>query len=132
MHVIKNLQLITNLLPDWAPTHLAIIKKLSLSYNEEQPANELTIDFLSQSRTRTNSWPQWDQPFQQIRINFINVSGFNLKQAGGSMHQVMGFDIENLSGNGWESVHFYISDYENGSIEFYCSAVEVIACEGLL
>ncbi|SFK44808.1 hypothetical protein SAMN05421692_4392 [Chryseobacterium indologenes] len=39
--------------------------------------------------------------------------------SGGGLQQILGFDILDISNNGFEKNNFQIEDYENGCISFF-------------
>lgn len=62
-----------------------------------------------------------------ISIKFINVSAFFINDFGGSYNEVLGLKINNISNRGFElSNRFFIEDYENDDIQFYCQKIEFL------
>lgn len=67
-----------------------------------------------------------------LKIKFSDVSSLDLLGFGNNYNQIMGFRINNLSGNGFEqSKKYFVEDYENNIIKFYCSEFEVVSLEEL-
>jgi hypothetical protein len=64
--------------------------------------------------------------FFEIKMNFSNVSNLKLDFGGAGLHQILGFDILDISNNGLEKINFQIEDYENDSINFICEEIEII------
>jgi hypothetical protein len=117
--MIKNIETIFQVAKDWKPSDLAFIKKLEWS------DGDVKILFLCQGRKDINGWPDLSKEFFEVSIFFKQVSDFKLEIKGSKLHQLSGFDIVDISNNGWESAKFQIEDYEDGSITFYCKDIVV-------
>ena len=61
----------------------------------------------------------------KIQVTFGNLSGFRLSE----VHQIIGFDVEDIRSNGWEEKHYKILDCENGVIEGYAEHAGVSVCD---
>lgn len=63
---------------------------------------------------------------QYIEVKFKNVSSMNL-DGYGVHNQLLGFEIIDCSARGWQSdVRYFVNDYENSLLSFYCSDIEVV------
>lgn len=121
---IINLGLTKKITKDWLPINLAIIKRLELE------AGELVIIFLYQEREKNSGWPQFSKPFYEISISFSIVSKFEFRMRNSTLYQISGFNIIDISQNGWEDVNFEIQDYEDGAISFYCKTITINSVSG--
>ena len=69
-----------------------------------------------------------DRKKYMLKMKFNDVSCLDLLGFGNRYNQLMGFTINNLSNNGFESSKKYlVEDYENGIIKFYCASFEVLS-----
>lgn len=122
---MKNINIIKDKIIDWQISDIAYIKMISLFPNANSNFFSLNITFLSQKRKPSSIWPNTKDVFDEISILFHNVSNFNCNFEGEFIPQITGFDIIDVSDQGWESVKFQIEDYENGIIGFYCREIEI-------
>lgn len=119
MKKIENLEKITSIYNAWKPSDIAFIKALEWSINN------LVIAFYCQKREEVNEWPNMSKDFFELSITFKNVTGLRLEFNGESLPQVSGFDILDISDDGFEKINFQIEDYENDTINFCCEEVEI-------
>lgn len=105
---------------NWQPTTVAFIQSLVWSQKDA------TITFLCQEREE-KEWPNRQEAFVAVEVQFKNCTQFKLNFEGDTLQPAFGFDILDVSANGWESIHFQIEDYENDCINFYCEAIEVLS-----
>ncbi|WP_292009338.1 hypothetical protein [Chryseobacterium sp.] len=86
------------------------------------------IIFYSQLRNQKFGWPDQQDNFFEVSVNFENVSSlkidFDYNYNG--LQQVSGFDIIDVSNNGLEFIHYQIEDYENDTIHFYCEDIIIL------
>src|SRR5690349_20880244 len=115
--MIKNIDKIYQVAKNWKPLNLAFIKKIEWS------DGNLKIAFLSQIRNDTKGRPDTTNDFFEVLIIFNGIADFTFKSPGSKLHQLSGFDIVDISKNGWERINYHIEDYENGKINFYCKEV---------
>ena len=118
--MIKKIEKVTSVNTFWKPSDLAFIKTIEWSINN------LVIIFYCQLRSNVNGWPDMSKDFFEIKMNFSNVSNLKLDFGGAGLHQILGFDILDISNNGLEKINFQIEDYENDSINFICEEIEII------
>jgi hypothetical protein len=118
MRQIENIGMISG---EWNPSDIAFIKGLELS------VNNLKIDCLSQSRKNTGSWPDVSKPFIEAVLLFSSISNLKIDFKGKSIQQVTGFDIIDISKDGWEGINFQIEEYENNSIGFNCKKISIVS-----
>lgn len=111
---IKNIEKINQISSGWKPSDMAFIKKLNWS------ADSLHITFLSQSKGTAEIWPDLYTPFVEVLITFDKVSNLKLNFSGNGIHQITGFDLIDVSENGWEFIKFQVEDYEADTISFNC------------
>jgi len=63
-----------------------------------------------------------------VSIKFIDINKCRLPYLG-KLVQVSGFDINDVSINGWEGINFEVSDFENDEISLYCKSIVVESIE---
>jgi hypothetical protein len=119
MKQIKKIEKVYQILKEWKPSDLAFIKKLDWSNNN------LSILFLSQTRSDVPGWPDISKDFLEISLLFETVSNLKLNFESSGVHQITGFDIIDVSNNSLENINYQIEDYENGSINFCCKEISV-------
>jgi hypothetical protein len=118
---------------DWKPEDLAIIQEFEFNVDHRTPhSNTLKISFLGQRKGMVNEWPDREQKFFHVKISFENVSGLEIKFVGSGIHQIMGFEIIDISKNGWENINYQIADYEDGRVKFYCKKIMIEAFSDLI
>ncbi len=63
-------------------------------------------------------------------IVFENVSKLNLAEVSYPF-QICGFEIEDCSSRGYQSdSRFFVNDFEDGQLSFYCEKVEIFTSQG--
>jgi len=119
MRQIKNIEKITDSYPEWCPSDFAFIKAMDWS------VGTLVIVFYCQLRAQRYEWPDTSETFFEVSISFEKTSGLKLDFSGTGLHQVSGFEVLDVSENGWEKINFRIEDHENESIGFNCEDVVI-------
>lgn len=68
----------------------------------------------------------------KVLLGFSDVTLLNLSGFGGSFNQIVGFKINDMKDRKWESnQRYYVHDYENDVMSFYCRTIEVLSVEGM-
>ncbi len=62
----------------------------------------------------------------ELLIRFFNVEALRF-QSGGTLTQISGFNIKDLTENGYYPMKYEVEDYENGIIHFYCADIEFLS-----
>ncbi|CAJ1315049.1 hypothetical protein PTI45_03447 [Paenibacillus nuruki] len=62
----------------------------------------------------------------ELLIRFFNVEALRF-QSGGTLTQISGFNIKDLTENGYYPMKYEVEDYENGIIHFYCDDIEFLS-----
>lgn len=106
---------------NWRPTTVAFIQSLVWSQKD------VTITFLCQEKEEGKGWPNREEVFVAVEVQFKNCTQVKLNFEGDSLQPAFGFEILNVSANGWENIHFQIEENENDCIGFYCEVVEVLS-----
>ncbi|MEK0317242.1 hypothetical protein [Cohnella sp. 56] len=66
----------------------------------------------------------------QVLLGFSEVNSLKLSNFGGAFNQITGFKITDMKDHGWErSLRYYVHDYENDAMSFYCRSIEVLSVE---
>jgi hypothetical protein len=121
MKQIKNLEVLNGAVGKWNISDLAFIRELQFI------GDTLIMTFLAQQRQPDKDWPDLEKQFHKITVKFERVRNLNLNFQDTSNMQVTGFDIVDISDNGWEDINFQIDDFEEGRIGFCCKEVEIIS-----
>lgn len=62
----------------------------------------------------------------ELLIRFLNVEALRF-QSGGTLTHISGFNIKDLTENGYYPMKYEIEDYEDGIIHFYCADIEFLS-----
>ena len=119
MSKITGIEKVTNTYINWKPSDVAFIKYVEWS------GEKLTLFVYCQLRNRGFGWPDLAKNFFEISMHFYGVSNLKLEFIDGSLAQVSGFDVLDISTSGQEKKNFQIEDYENGVIGFTCESIEI-------
>lgn len=119
MKKIKNINIITDIYKDWRPSDVVFIKYLEWS------AYNFTMILSCQQRKNMIKWPDFSEDFFEVSVVFKGISNLKLNFEGMIPHQILGFDILDISDNAFENINFQIEDYENGTISFVCEEIEI-------
>lgn len=127
MGEIKGSDLVVSAVGRWHPSDLAYIESLQYTAGTEKGQAELILDGVFQCRESVRGgWPSEVEPKFKVTLRFIGVKKLQLKDFGGFPTQIMGFEIVDISKNGWEDIRFSVGDYENDRIRFFCKQLEII------
>lgn len=120
---ITGLDKVLEIKPNFIWHHLNYIEgfKYYIDFNDQyDEVSFIEIKFLMRETGNKN--------VSRVLIKFSEINGFEIKEIGGNFNQVMGFEIIDQKGSGWEPDKRYsIRDYENGCIKFYCKSIEVLS-----
>lgn len=119
MKQIKNLEKTNKIETAWKPTDVAFIKMLLLENGN------LRMTLLSQTKQKNTTWPNLKEAFFEITCVFLGVVQLKLSFQGSEIQSISGFDIVDISNDGWANASFKIEDYEEGVISFYCNDVSI-------
>lgn len=106
----------------WDPNDLAYVERIELQ-NRQDNTTTLVMDALFQRRG--SNWPDLEKKIFRVTITFGDVSNLQLKDFGGGLVQIMGFDIHFIGDRGWEGMNYEIEDYEDDRIAFHCCDIKV-------
>ncbi len=127
---VDNIDIIEHKIGRWHPGDLAIVTKFSYMSITESSESKFIIESLFQKKDRSrHTWPSKQGKWYFVIIQFTGISNLNITGIGDSPKQVMGFDILDISNQGWEGINFHIEDYEDGVIEFYCKNIRILSVE---
>jgi len=125
MRKIKNIEKIENEYGEWKPADVAFVKSFA-SLDEG-----MIIAFYCQARSPIGGWPDISKDFFEVHLRFSHVSNLKIKFHSVHLQQISGFNIIDISGDGFEKINFQIEDYENGVVSFNCEDIEVLEISGL-
>lgn len=126
---IKGIEKIELMMGEWNPCALAIIETFELKKTFDSLSVDMVMNAIFQPRSA--SWPDFNKEMFRIKIIFNSVNGLCLKDFGGGVNQIMGFDIRYIGDRGWERVNFEIEDYEDDRIRFNCKGIEIKSIESM-
>lgn len=66
-------------------------------------------------------------PDDTIEMNCKGVSNLQIDEVGGGVSQLTRLDFEDITDRQWDGLNYYVFDYENEGISFYCKSVEFSA-----
>ncbi len=118
MQLIKNVELITNEVQDFSLIKIKLITSFYVSFYKEVGENKslLEIDFVID-----------DDNGNKFIANFHFHNPENIRfESGGPYHQIS-IDIQDIKDKGWENKRYEVTDYEEDTLHFYCSDIEVIS-----
>ncbi|WP_138420851.1 hypothetical protein [Aquibacillus sediminis] len=116
--MIKNVELITNEVQDFSLIKIKLITSFYVSFYKEVGENKslLEIDFVID-----------DDNGNKFIANFHFHNPENIRfESGGPYHQIS-IDIQDIKDKGWENKRYEVTDYEEDTLHFYCSDIEVIS-----
>jgi hypothetical protein len=59
-------------------------------------------------------------------FKFNEISSFSLSDIGGKYNQITGFEVVDNRNKGWlPENNFFVNDYEEGTLKFYCRSITV-------
>jgi len=115
--MIKNLSLIKEKIKDFSLQNIEFIVGFFLNYQNRsfEDGCLLDIDFFIK-----------DHEKQYIaRFRFYNPNSIDF-ESGGIYHQ-MSIGIYDIRDRGWENKNYEVIDYEEDSLHFYCTDIEIIS-----
>ncbi|WP_456364460.1 hypothetical protein [Priestia aryabhattai] len=118
--MIKNIELITNKIQDFSYTDIKYLTAFSLGYSSENGENKahLEIDFVIEDKENKDKKILAKFCFHHSKQVYLDSDG--------TYHQIH-LDIEDITDRGWENARYKVLDYEEGTLSFYCSSVEVLS-----
>ncbi|WP_159888734.1 hypothetical protein [Paenibacillus puerhi] len=125
---IKNFDFITEKVNDFTIGDLKFVTDFkyaieidTVSLFDVHNNSKLLIDFVL--------IPKGDAPKFKVTIHFKKIGSLNLS-ASGTVIQLSGFEILNITDKGWDSTKYLVRDFENeDDFKFYCNDIEVTAIE---
>ncbi|WP_055105781.1 hypothetical protein [Paenibacillus ihumii] len=126
MNFIKNIHKIIDKKPDFDLRQLNFITILNyyIDVNSEfENVSYLEICFVLESNVQNEKL--------DVFIKFTNVSSLEVKGFfGGGYNQILGFEIIDYGRDEWEkATRYFINDYENSTLKFYCESVEILSVD---
>ena len=119
MDKIKGIEIVINQYSNWKPSDIAFVKKIKWS------KGKLRILFLSQDRSNSTIWPDFNNEFFDILIAFYNVSNLYINFNSSNIQQITGFDVVDVSSSQMENINFEVEDYENRFLSFQCKEIKI-------
>lgn len=118
--MIKNIEIITNKIQDFSYGNIKYLTSFSLGYSIENGEHKahLEIDFVIQDKNNKDNNILAKFRFHHPKQVYLDSDG--------SYHQIH-LDIEDITDRGWENSRYKVLDYEEGTLSFYCSFVEVMS-----
>lgn len=127
MNYAKNYHYISDKISQFTEENVNWIVKVDyyIDYNEYyEEISLLEVDYIYE-----------DTPLNRklkVLVKYSEVSSLNLKGFGGGFNQISGFKIDSMRDLHWQNdKNYYVHDYENGIMEFYCKSIEILSVEEL-
>ena len=113
--MIKNSSLITDKINDFSLQNIEFIDRFYLNFqNGIFGANcFLDIDFIIKDKEK-----QYTACFRFYRPSCINFES-------GGIYQQLSIDIYDIRDRGWENKKYEVVDFEDDSLRFYCTDIEI-------
>jgi hypothetical protein len=94
-----------------------------IDYNEHfEKVSFLEVGYILETKAANRSY--------QVLLGFSEVTALKLSDFGGAFNQIIGFKITDMKDRCWESSkRYYVHDYENDVMSFYCRSMEVLSVE---
>lgn len=117
--LIKNTDLLTAKTGRFSLGDFKYIVGFFLSYQTElsEKTSLLDIDFIYED----------DNNHYIIRLRFYHPEDINF-ESGGRYHQI-NFTIDDIRDCDWEDKNYKVFDYEEDTLRFYCTQIEVISVQ---
>lgn len=114
--MIKNIELITNEIQDFSLQKMKFITNFNVSFFKDFGENQslLSIDFIIEA----------DNEKQYVATFHFHNPESIYYEGGGSYHQ-LSLTIDDMKERGWEQKRYEVFDYEDRTLSFYCSDIEV-------
>ena len=123
--IIKGMEKILNLDETFSWDKISSIEAIDYSISKDDFSSYFSIMTL-------NLRFQIENDIYELLIKFSSVVDLNLRRIGGEHNQICGFEISDKSKDGWEkNQRFFVDDYEDGVISFYCKDIEVLTVNKL-
>ncbi|WP_342541925.1 hypothetical protein MHH33_12715 [Paenisporosarcina sp. FSL H8-0542] len=115
--MIKNIGLITDELQNFSFADIKCISNFNLSFQKEFNVHSslLDIDFIIEGNG--NGY--------LVQFRFHNTQSISF-ESGGLYHQIS-LNIEDITERGWEKMKFEVEDYEENTLHFFCSEIEILS-----
>ncbi|WP_141434290.1 hypothetical protein [Bacillus sp. 03113] len=115
--MIKNINLITDTTKDFSLENIKYIVGFFIRFQSEyfEGNSLLDIEFIIEVEEK-----QYIAHFR-----FYNPESINF-ESGGQYHQIS-IDIQDIKDRGWEKKKYEVIDYEQETLHFYCTDIEIIA-----
>ncbi|MED4284999.1 hypothetical protein P4679_24070 [Priestia megaterium] len=118
--MIRNIEMITNTIQDFSYADIKYLTAFYLGYSSEISDHKahLEIDFVIEDKNNKDNRILAKFRFRHPKQVYLDSDG--------TYHQIH-LDIEDITDRGWENSRYKVLDYEEGTLSFYCSSVEVIS-----
>ncbi|MBO0959888.1 hypothetical protein J1P26_09135 [Neobacillus sp. MM2021_6] len=115
--MIKNVSLITDKIKDFSLQNIEFIDKFVLNFQNKLFEDHcyLDIDFMMKDKEK-----QYIACFRFYHPNSIDF------ESGGIYHQLT-IGIYDIGDRGWENKKYEVIDYEDDTLHFYCTDIEIIS-----
>ncbi|WML41472.1 hypothetical protein RCG19_07430 [Neobacillus sp. OS1-2] len=115
--MIKNVSLITDKIKDFSLQNIAFIDKFVLNFQNKLFEDHcyLDIDFMIKDKEK--------QYIACFRFSHPNSIDF---ESGGIYHPLT-IGIYDIGDRGWENKKYEVIDYEDDTLHFYCTDIEIIS-----
>ncbi|MGG3468463.1 hypothetical protein ABES02_13370 [Neobacillus pocheonensis] len=114
--MIKNISLITDKIKNFSLQKIESIDRFTLNYQNRslQDSCFLEIDFNIKGKEK--------QYIACFRFNNPNKIDFE----SGSIYHQLSIEIYDIRDRGWENKNYEVIDYEDDTLHFYCTDIEII------
>ncbi|GHH99480.1 hypothetical protein [Neobacillus kokaensis] len=120
--MIKNSSLITEKVKDFSLQNIENIHGFFMNFQNRYSGDNCLLDVEFIIKDKEKQWISCFRFYNPNRIHF---------ESGGIYHQ-LSLQIYDISDRGWENKKYEVIDYEDDTLHFYCTDIEVISVREIL
>lgn len=116
--MVKNMAIIQPFIPAFSVQNLEWVAGLNLYIKQDKYYENISIADITFLMKFSNVT-------YELFFRFTNIESFHYKPHG-VLVQISGFNIKDLKDHGYHPMKYYVEDYEDGILGFYCEDIELI------
>ncbi|MEI4769870.1 hypothetical protein WAX74_09470 [Psychrobacillus sp. FJAT-51614] len=115
--MIKNIGLITDELKNFSFADLKCISNFNLSFQKVSNVHSslLDVDFIIEGNGTG----------YLVQFRFYNPQSISF-ESDGLFHEIS-LNIKDIAERGWEKIKYEVEDYEENTLHFFCSEIEILS-----
>ncbi|QOS77685.1 hypothetical protein JNUCC31_23410 [Paenibacillus sp. JNUCC31] len=119
--MVKNLELLPPCIPAFSVQGMEWVAGVNLYIKQDKYYENIMIadiTFLAKFSNVT----------YELLFRFTNIESFHYRPGGVLVH-ISGFSINDLKEHGYHPMKYFVEDYEDGVLGFYCEDIELISVQ---